>query len=181
MTLRNIVGRYKRIKGFDDYFISEFGDVYSIRKRGAEITPKLRKLKPKNPGKKEKYLNIILCKDGCQVTKSIHRLVAEHFVEGYFEGAVVNHIDGNNRNNNADNLEWVTTKENIHKSYVTSNKDATRNYKIWELYDINGACIGRFVGHIELSKFIVENKLDCSASSIVKHGKSRGYKVIKYC
>ena len=47
----------------------------------------------------------------------IHRLVATHFCEGYSEGLVVNHIDGNKLNNRADNLEWVTRSENDLHAY----------------------------------------------------------------
>lgn len=43
-----------------------------------------------------------------------HRYVAKAFHEDtYFDGAVVNHIDGNKQNNMADNLEWVTQSENV--------------------------------------------------------------------
>lgn len=42
----------------------------------------------------------------------IHRLVAEHFVPGRFDGATVNHKDGNKDNNAASNLEWITRSEN---------------------------------------------------------------------
>ena len=42
----------------------------------------------------------------------IHRLVAEHFCEGYNKNLVVNHRDGNKTNNRADNLEWVTRSQN---------------------------------------------------------------------
>lgn len=46
-------------------------------------------------------------------THSIHVLVAKHFVEGYKEGYVVNHIDYNKVNNFYKNLEWVTAGQNI--------------------------------------------------------------------
>lgn len=42
----------------------------------------------------------------------VHRLVASKFVPSDDETLEVNHIDGNKSNNNADNLEWVTSREN---------------------------------------------------------------------
>ena len=43
---------------------------------------------------------------------SVHQLVAHAFVYGWFEGAVPNHLDENPSNNRADNLAWVTQREN---------------------------------------------------------------------
>ena len=171
--------KLKRIKGFEDYFISDLGNVYSERLRGWETKHRLRRLKAKNPGDPSKYLNIILCRDGEQVPKSIHRLVAEHFVDGYFDGAVVNHIDGNNRNNRADNLEWVTTKVNIHKSYDTSGKDQRRNFKIWKLFDNEHQQIGEFRSHFDLEEFVKSSGINASPTMLTKHGRSNGYTVIK--
>jgi len=184
MEFSEINGRYKEIPGFKDYYITEYGDVYSTRLRGAEKEPHLHKLKPKNPGKRDKYLNIILCRDDGQYTKSIHRLVAECFVEGYFDGAVVNHIDGDNRNNSANNLEWTTTKDNIRKSYITSGKSAKRNYKVWELFNPVKELLGVFYSHMELTEYIKSNNLDTSPTQLVKVGNSRGFTVNKtreYC
>lgn len=42
----------------------------------------------------------------------IHRAVAFMFVNGYKEGLIVNHKDGNKTNNLYTNLEWVTCKDN---------------------------------------------------------------------
>lgn len=170
----------KCIKGFEDYYISNLGNVYSERLRGNEKVHRLRKLVPKNPGKPSKYFNVVLCRDGEQVTKSIHRLVAEYFVDGYFDGAVVNHIDGNNRNNRADNLEWVTIKENVHKSYETSGMNQKRHFRIWKLFDPSGEQIGEFTSHFELEEFIRENKIDAFPSMLTKYGASKGYTVIKH-
>lgn len=178
MTFQDIKGRYKQISGFPNYFITEFGEIYSNRLRGNEKEPHLHKLKPKNPGKSNKYLNIILCNEYGQYTKSIHRLVADAFVEGWFEGAVVNHIDGNNRNNEANNLEWTTTKDNIHKSYVTSGKSARRNYKIWSLYDPYNCLVGKFSSHLEMETYVRNNNLDAAPSQLTKNKNSRGFKVI---
>lgn len=179
MDFCDINCRYKQIEGFEDYYITENGDVYSTRLRGAERIKRLRKLRPKNPGNDAKYLNIILCRDDGQYTKSIHRLVAEHFVSGYFEGAVVNHIDGNNRNNKAENLEWITTQDNIHKSYQTSGISAKRNYKVWKLFDKNNDLLGVFTNHSNMEDFVKDNNINASPTGLTKNGRSRGYYVIK--
>ena len=68
----------------------------------------------------------------------IHRLVASHFVDGYDENLVVNHIDGNKQNNSVKNLEWVTRSENDLHAYRLGLRDAHPaqfRHKI-ESYDI---------------------------------------------
>lgn len=180
MELSDINCRYAKIKDFSDYYITEYGDVYSTRKVGAAKTGKLHKLKPKNPGNDSKYLNIILCNDYCKKTMSLHRLVAEYFVEGYFEGAVVNHIDGNNRNNYYKNLEWTTTRDNILKSYKTSGLGAKRNYKIWELYDSNDVLVQTFTSNTDIISYIKNNNLNIAPHQIIKTGKSRGFSLKRF-
>lgn len=54
--------------------------------------------------------------DGYPITGGsipVHLFVAHGWVDGYFDGAEVNHKDFDRTNYNADNLEWVTHKDNI--------------------------------------------------------------------
>lgn len=77
---------------------------------GIVYSKKGRPLKPSVNPKGYKIVNLSI--NGNQVGKAVHTLVARAFVDGYAEGLQVNHKDGNKLNNNADNLEWVTPKEN---------------------------------------------------------------------
>lgn len=61
------------------------------------------------------YRVVALRKPGILVRARIHTLVANAFVKKP-ESKVrltVNHIDGNKINNNADNLEWITSGDNV--------------------------------------------------------------------
>ncbi len=91
-----------KIKDYPAYEIYEDGTV--IGARGGVL-----KQDPNSTG----YLRVSLCRNGVVKRVFVHRLVAQHFVEGYEEGRVVNHIDGDNQNNWAYNLEWVTPSENV--------------------------------------------------------------------
>lgn len=67
-------------------------------------------------------------------TYLLHRLIARSFHPNtYKEGLVVNHIDGNKRNNRPENLEWVTQSENMEKAYDRKNpsKAKARAPAIW--------------------------------------------------
>ena len=59
------------------------------------------------------YVGVMLKVGGVKKNFMVHRLVAKAFVPGYFEGADVNHKDCNRQNNHADNLEWMTRRDNL--------------------------------------------------------------------
>ena len=45
----------------------------------------------------------------------VHRLIGfKHLADSYFEGAQINHKDGDKSNNSRENLEWLTGSENLH-------------------------------------------------------------------
>lgn len=60
------------------------------------------------------YYKISLVSDNKKrSTLAVHRLVALTFIENNNNHPIVNHIDKNKTNNNANNLEWCTNIENI--------------------------------------------------------------------
>lgn len=90
---------WETIKEHPNYQISTKGDVKNIR------TGKI--LKPIST--KNGYLRVSLDGKLCRV----HRLVADAFLIKKDSDTQINHIDGNKKNNNVDNLEWCTPSQNI--------------------------------------------------------------------
>lgn len=107
--------QWKDIKGYEGlYLISNKGRIlslYQYKKNGGSgyfINTRELKKSITTTG----YEKVELAKDGKKKSHKIHRLVAKHFVANPFNREIVNHIDGDYLNNNADNLEWCTTAEN---------------------------------------------------------------------
>ena len=112
-------------KGYEGiYKVSNLGNIKSLNYHRQN---KEKLLKQHIRGKRGKYKFVVLYKNKTRQQVNVHILVAEAFCDGYKENYVVNHIDEDKFNNKANNLEWVTRKDNsLHSSYKWSGKN---NYK----------------------------------------------------
>lgn len=100
-----IIEKWKKIKEYENYEISNLGNVRSLKKQ--------RILKPMLG----EYKKVALYKNGKRKFFRVHRLVAEAFLDNPNNYKIVNHIDGNKYNNFFSNLEWCTLSYNIKHSY----------------------------------------------------------------
>lgn len=155
----------KKIKDYDNYFIDEYGNIYHNRFK------KLTKMKPYIDSK-NKYYMIGLVKDGKRKKHLIHRLVAQTFIKNPENKPEVNHKDLNSKNDYVGNLEWVTHKENMEHAFKF--KSPVRNQVKRYLLSPNGE-EHYFDNFSLLKKFVKENNIDVSTSSLNCYGKSRGY------
>ena len=110
---------------------------------------------------------------------TVHSLVAKYFVDGYKEGLVVNHIDGNTLNNNPNNLEWVTQRENVVKGYDTSGLNQIRNYHYYKLKLPNGeVCKEEFKGFNAFKEWFDEQNFPISALTLRTKKSFKGFELI---
>lgn len=118
---------WKPVVGFESlYEVSNTGKVRSVTRTYTNSRKQVRtifgkELKADNKRTKRdttnQYKRVTLCRNGRLIHKSVHRLVAEAFIENNrVDRDQINHKDGDKTNNSVENLEWCTNKENIDHS-----------------------------------------------------------------
>ena len=155
----------KQIEDYPDYYISDKGNVYSIK------TGCLKQLKPWLDSKKRYYM-ICLTNPAGKKKCLIHRLVANAFLDNINNYPEINHIDHDTKNNNVENLEWCTRLENMRHCF--ERYPPIRNFVNRTLIFPDGKQIN-FKSFQEVKRYIIKEKLDCSWSSLNVYHKSRGF------
>lgn len=121
---------WKTIRQYPNYLINSNGDVFSLNSN--------KILRPSNS---RGYCRVILMKNGKRHNLSVHRLVADAFVENPNGLPCVNHKDENKSNNNASNLEWCSYQYN-NTYHLRHYKAGAKMRKAVSQYDLNGNLIG---------------------------------------
>ena len=165
---------WKPIEDYEDsYKISSFGRVKSLDRKivygeynGQYHTKKSKILKPTLSGG---YKTVSLSGK----TFTVHSLVAKHFVEGYQEGFVVNHIDYNKTNNFYKNLEWITQEDNIKHNKTTLRGNFGERQKDAKLTDEKVVAIKKLLKDGTFSQKQISDLFEVSPTTIsnIKKGK----------
>jgi hypothetical protein len=124
---------WKDINGYEGvYQASDMGRIKSL-KFGKELILK--------EGTARGYSTIILSEDGDRKGFLSHRVIMEAFkVPNPQNKAQANHIDGDRRNNDLSNLEWVTARENgtharevlgVGRSYKLGKSDVLNIHRLY--------------------------------------------------
>jgi hypothetical protein len=115
----------KLIDGFDDYYISPDGTIYSTKySKRYNHEGKLRLLKPRTHPSGYLYAGLFkgVGSSKQRLWRRVHRLVVESFIGPIADGLEVNHKDLNKHNNNVSNLEIVTRRQNIIHFHANKTK-----------------------------------------------------------
>jgi len=120
---------FKAIRGYEGlYAVSSDGRIKSLSRtklcggRVLKVQEKLLSLHRTTSG----YVMVHLCRENKRRMIEVHRLVAMAWL-GLPDGVrtTVNHINGVKTDNRADNLEWVTTAENISHAVATGLRNSS--------------------------------------------------------
>lgn len=158
---------WKDIQGYEGlYQVSNLGRVKSLNYNhtGKE---KLRIIRKDKYG----YMYVILYKNKTYKHFTIHRLVANAFIDNPKNLPQINHIDENKENNCVNNLEWCTSKYNINYGMCHKNTEKAHYKKIF--------CVDKITGLITCFESIVQasEKLSIKPQSISDclRGKQKSY------
>ena len=156
---------WKDINEFKGYYqVSNFGRIKSLFryvkvKNGFRSVPE-KILKPKID--KDGYLHVVLQKDRKSRYLTIHRIVADTFIDNPNNLPHVNHKNENKQDNRVENLEWCTEQYNC--NYGNRNKKLSKSkYKAINQYSLNGDLIREWESGISIEKETGFNNKNISA------------------
>lgn len=108
---------WKQIEGYENYEVSEEGQVRNI-KTGLILKQDYS----------SKYIRVKIFNNNGGYRASVHRLIAQAFIPNPENKPIIDHIDRCITNNNISNLRWVTYSENSRNTITTINaKNITYN------------------------------------------------------
>lgn len=123
---------WKNIKEYPNYKVSSLGKIKRIKtyvpgKNGSERTlPEM--IKAVKPNKKG-YLMAKLTNKHGNKNVSVHRIVATAFIKNSSNLPEINHKNCIKSDNRVDNLEWCTTKQNVHHAMKNGLRHPTLSNK----------------------------------------------------
>lgn len=103
---------FKTIEGYDNYEVSDFGNVRN-KKTGRVLKPRLDRA--------GYPLIDIGQRSVCRSTMNVHKLVANAFLENPDNKPNIDHIDNCRTNNNINNLRYCTQSQNLMNASIRSD------------------------------------------------------------
>lgn len=129
------------IKGCDGYKIGDKGTVLSYKRKNP--------LKVKMLLHSQGYNTFTVCYNSKHKSFFHHRVLAEHFIPNPENKPMVNHKNGIKTDNRLENLEWVTSKENV--NHALENK-LNKSEKSVVQISLDGFILNEYKSHQEAAR-----------------------------
>lgn len=142
---------WRDVVGYEGlYQVSNLGRVKSleVKFKNSFYNKKREKIMSQHDNGKG-YLTISISINGKSKKEYVHRLVANSFIYRDEDKVEVNHKNLNKKDNNINNLEWVSKKENMRHARING---AFENIKIYQ-YSIEGFYEREFSSLVEAAEF----------------------------
>ena len=145
--------KWKTVKGFEGlYEISNLGNVRSLNYHNWGIVKNLTPVMDKDG-----YLRVCLSKNGKQYNGTVHRMVAQAFIENPNSFPQINHINEDKSDNRVENLEWCDCLYNnnhgTRNNRISKSKRNTKCKKVVQT-DLNGNVIREWVSLNEIMRVL---------------------------
>jgi hypothetical protein len=164
---------WRIIEEYPNYDVSTFGNVRNNKHKNI-LKPTLNS---------SGYYRCTLVNNIGKKTITIHKLVANCFIENIYNKPTVNHKDRNKINNNINNLAWAThLEQNLHKS--KSTKIRCDSLKVLRICSKTNIILEMYNSLKEASKWVISNNLSKIKNNNYKSIMSKISGVIKcklYC
>ena len=152
------IGRVRSVSRWIHY-ISKYGKPYKIWMEGRILTLKIS----------NGYCLAHLSHHGIAKHKTIHRIVAEAFIQNPDNLPEVNHKDENPKNNCVENLEWCTTVYNIRYGTAIERRSSCIRKPIAK-YTKSGEFVASYISATEASKLLGKGRKGTGLISTAARG-----------
>ena len=162
-----MIVRWKSVVGYEGiYEVSSDGQIKRLKRitiyvrRGNRVLSRITEKILIGTINRCGYIQVCIPKDGKCRARLVHQLVALTWIGERPEGKQINHKDGDKTNNQIENLEYVTSKENIRHAVangLTTNTKATDQQLIHGRQLIqSGVTIKEAAERVGISIFILQ-------------------------
>ena len=139
---------WKPVFGYEGYYeVSNYGNVKAVNrviKKSNGVIQSRSERQMSIALNDDGYPTVKLSKDGRSERAFVHRLVALAFVPNPLGLPEVNHIDFDRQNAMADNLEWVSHKDNVDYTIKAGRHYCNRDLKGVNNPNYNGTTLKEF-------------------------------------
>lgn len=150
--------------------------MYEVNREG-QVRRKAQVLKPGSIP--TGHLTVALCKGkGKPKSMYVHRLVALAFMDNPENKPLVNHINGNPKDNRLENLEWATPSENIMHGYRSNGRRVSTELKVVAV-DQDGEMVMSFRSIVDAARLMGVTP-HAVWSAIDRRGTCKGYRWIRH-